>query len=56
MSKESRRILSLLNDPKYRNRLVGDINLVDQDEPAQVGKDQEMQVSLGLHYLFCPTA
>jgi|WetSurMetagenome_2_1015567.scaffolds.fasta_scaffold18861_1 hypothetical protein len=42
MSAKSKRILALLNDPRNRNRLVGEINLLDQDEPAQVGKDQEM--------------
>jgi hypothetical protein len=44
MSKKSKRILARLNDPRNRNRLVGEINLLDQDEPAQVGKDQEMKV------------
>jgi hypothetical protein len=44
MSKKSKRILARLNDPRNRNRLVGEINLLDQDEPAQVGKDQEMTV------------
>jgi hypothetical protein len=44
MSKRSKRILALLNDPRYRNLLVGEINLLDQDETAQVGKDQEMKV------------
>jgi hypothetical protein len=44
MSKKSKRILALLNDPRYRNRLVSEVNLLDQDEPAQVGKDQEMKV------------
>ena len=44
MSKKAKRILALLNDPRYRNKVVGDINLLDQDEPAQVGKDQEMKV------------
>jgi hypothetical protein len=44
MSKKSRRILALLNDPRYRNRLVGEIHLIDQDEPAQVSKDQEIKV------------
>ncbi len=44
MSKKSKRILALLNDPRYRHRLVGEINLLDQDEPAQVGRDQEMKV------------
>jgi len=28
----------------YRNRLAGEVNLLDQDESAQVGKDQEMKV------------
>jgi hypothetical protein len=44
MSAKSRRILALLNDPRYKYRLVGEINLLDQDEPAKVGKDQEMKV------------
>lgn len=44
MSKKSKRILALLNDPRYRNRLMGEVNLLDQDEPAQVVKDQEMKV------------
>ena len=44
MSRRAKRILALLNDPRNRNRLVGEINLLDQDEPAQVGKDQEMKV------------
>jgi hypothetical protein len=44
MSAKSKRILALLNDRMYKNRLVGEINLIDQDTPAQVGKDQEMKV------------
>jgi hypothetical protein len=45
MSAKSKRILALLNDPRYRNCLVGKINLLDQDGPAPVGKgDQEMKV------------
>lgn len=45
MSKKSKRILALLNDARHRNRLIGDVNLIDQDEPAQVGGgDQEMKV------------
>jgi len=44
MSKKSKRILALLNDPRHRNRLMGDVNLIDQDEPAQIGGDQEMKV------------
>jgi hypothetical protein len=44
MSKKSKRILALLNDSRYRNRLVGEVNLLDQDEPAQVNRDQEMKV------------
>ena len=44
MSKKSKRILALLNDSRYRDRLVGEINLLDQDEPAQVSKDQEIKV------------
>jgi len=32
-----------LNDPRHRNRLVGDINMLDQDQTAQVGKDQEIK-------------
>jgi hypothetical protein len=43
MSVKARRILPLLNDPKHRNHLVGQVNLLDQDEPAQVGKDQEIK-------------
>jgi hypothetical protein len=38
------RILALLNNPKHRNHLVGDINLLDQDDTARVGGgDQEMK-------------
>jgi hypothetical protein len=45
MSAKSKRILALLNDRRYRNRLVGDVNLIDQDEPARVGGgDQELKV------------
>lgn len=44
MSKKSKRILALLNDPRHRNRLIGDVNLIDQDAPAQVGGDQEMKI------------
>jgi hypothetical protein len=44
MSAKSKRILALLNDPKNRNRLVGEINLLDQDEPARVERDQEMKI------------
>ena len=43
MSNKAKRILALLNDPKHRNHLVGRVNLLDQDEPAQVGKDQEIK-------------
>ena len=43
MSAKAKRILAKLNDPKHRARLVGDVNLLDQDEPARVGgDDQEM--------------
>jgi hypothetical protein len=42
MSAKAMRILALLNDPRHRSHLVGQVNLLDQDEPAQVGKDQEM--------------
>ena len=42
---ERRRILARLKDQNHRNRLVGDINLVDQDETSRVGGgDQEMKV------------
>jgi hypothetical protein len=41
MSAKSKRILALLNNPRHRNRLVGDMNLVDQDMPARVGGDKE---------------
>lgn len=44
MSKKAKRILALLNDPKLRHRLMGDVNLLDQDEPAKVGGDQEINV------------
>ncbi len=43
MSAKAKRILVLLNDQKHRNYLVGEINRADQDEPAKVGKDQEMK-------------
>jgi hypothetical protein len=37
--------LALLNDRKHRNHIVGDINLLDQDDAARVGgDDQEMKV------------
>jgi hypothetical protein len=42
--KKSKRILALLNDPHYRNRLVSEVHRLDQDEPAQVGRDQEMTI------------
>ena len=39
------RVLARLNDPRHRNHLIGDINLLDQDETARVGGgDQEMRV------------
>ncbi len=44
MSKKAKRILALLNDPKHRARMMTGVNRADQDEPAQVGKDQEMKV------------
>jgi hypothetical protein len=44
MSKKSKRILALLNDPKHRASLMTGINRADQDEPARVGNDQEMKV------------
>jgi hypothetical protein len=46
VSKESRKILQLLNDPKHRNHLVCEINLLDQDDTARVGggNDREMKV------------
>jgi hypothetical protein len=43
MSKKAKRILALLNDPRHRNHLVGQVNLLDQGETAQVGKDQEIK-------------
>jgi hypothetical protein len=51
MSAKSKRVLALLNDPRYKNRLVGEINLFDQDEPAQVGKDQEMKALIEMNEL-----
>ena len=30
-----------MNDPRHKNRLVGDMNLIDQDVPARVGGDRE---------------
>ncbi len=45
MSARSKRIVELLNDCGYRNRLVGDGNLLDQDELARVGgADQQIKV------------
>ena len=43
MSAKATRILALLANQKHRNYLVGEINRADQDEPAQVGKDQEIK-------------
>ena len=60
MSKKSKRSMALSNDPRYRNRLAGETNLVDQDEPAQVNRDPEMKVLKemndleGLRYENCP--
>lgn len=34
MSKKAKRILALLNDPRHRNKLVGEVNLLDQSETA----------------------
>jgi hypothetical protein len=56
MSRKAKRILALLNDPRNRNRLVGEINLLDQDEPAQVGKDQEMKILKEMNELEEPQA
>ena len=36
--------MALLNDPRHKNRLVGDMNLMDLDMPARVGGDKEMKV------------
>jgi hypothetical protein len=45
MIKKSKRILARRNDPKYRNRLAREMNLLDQDESARVGGgDQEVNV------------
>jgi hypothetical protein len=44
LSKKSKRILALLNDPLHKNRLVGEVNLLDQDEPARVEQNQEMKI------------
>jgi hypothetical protein len=44
MSKKAKRILALLNDPRHKKRLMGEVNLLDQDATAQVGGDQEMKV------------
>jgi hypothetical protein len=44
LSKKSKRILALLNDPRHKNRLAGEINLLDQDEPARVEQNQEMKI------------
>jgi hypothetical protein len=44
MSKKSRRILALLNEPKHRASLLTRINRADQDDTARVGGDQEMKV------------
>ena len=43
MSNKAKRILALLNDPHHRARLMTGINRADQDEPAHVGKDQEIK-------------
>ena len=43
MSAKAKRILALLANQKHRNYLVGEINRADQDEPAHVGKDQEIK-------------
>ena len=56
MSRKAKRILALLNDPRNRNRLVGEIHLLDQDEPAQVGKDQEMKILKEMNELEEPQA
>jgi hypothetical protein len=39
-----KRIPALLNDPKLKGRLLGEINKLDQDEPARIAKDQEIKV------------
>jgi hypothetical protein len=44
MSKKSRKILQLLNDPHHRASLMAGINRADQDEPARIGNDQEMKI------------
>jgi hypothetical protein len=45
MSTKAKRIFAQLNEPKHKNHIVGDINLLDQDETARVGGgDQEMKV------------
>jgi hypothetical protein len=42
---ERRRVFARLNDPRHRNHLVGDINLLDQDDTSRVGNnDQEIKV------------
>ena len=33
--------MALLNDPRHRNLLVADMNLIAQDMPARVGGDKE---------------
>jgi hypothetical protein len=40
---KAKRILALLANQKHRDYLAGEINRADQDEPAQVGKDQEIK-------------
>ena len=51
MSRKAKTILALLNDPRHKNRLVGEVNLLDQDEPAHMGKDQEMKILKELNEL-----
>jgi hypothetical protein len=43
MNTKAKRILSCLANQKHRNHRVGEINWADQDEQAQVGKDQEIK-------------
>jgi|APIni6443716594_1056825.scaffolds.fasta_scaffold2100006_2 hypothetical protein len=44
MSKKAKRILAKLNDPRHKKRLMGEVNLLDQDATAKVGGDQEMTI------------
>ena len=46
MSAKSKRILALLNDPKYRQRILDNINSTHQDEDAHVHQNQDQEIKV----------